>query len=382
MKVCFVLHAAGNENYGAERSLFETIDALKKQGVECFVVLPGQGALISKLTSRGIPYFMIPYRSWLRRKNAPLWKRLGRTTLHLAMAVRVAVKIRQWQCDIVYTNTIFTCVGAFAAALLQQSHVWHIHEFGEEDHSPVFDLGQNFSLRLIDRLSSVCIANSKAVAQKYQQFITPSKLKVVYQAVSVAPDNLTVDVTPPAHFRCVIVGRLVEEKGQKDAIRALAELVHMGVRAELYIVGNGEPQYQQYLQAIVTENNIEKYITFVGYVENSFSFIQSADVILVCSRCEAFGRVTVEGMRAGKPVVGTRSGGTQELIQDGFNGLLYTVGDHKDLAQKVRYFYEHPAEAKKMGENGQQWAAKQFTQAVYGQEIYTLLRPLVKATSS
>jgi glycosyltransferase involved in cell wall biosynthesis len=79
-------------------------------------------------------------------------------------------------------------------------------------------------------------------------------------------------------------------------------------------------------------------------------------------------------MRAGKPVIGARSGGTQELIQDGFNGFLYTVGDYQELAQKIRYLYEHPAVGKQIGENGQQWATKQFTQARYGEEIYTLLR--------
>lgn len=382
MKVCLITLANSVENWGAERSFLATIDALKEWGVECFVMLPSHGGLLSReLSSRGITYCVIPYK-WWTSSNTPLWKRLGRTILHLAMAIPIAVKIRQWQCDIVYTNTISICVGAFAAALLGRPHVWHIREFGYEDHNWVFDLGQNLSLWLIDKLSSICIVNSKAIAQKYQQFITPSKVKVIYQSVSVTPGSLLATVTPAALFKCLIVGRLVEGKRQEDAIRAIGELVNMGVRAELYIVGEGESQYPQYLQAIVTENKLEKHVTFVGYVDNAFPFMQSADVVLVCSRCEAFGRVTVEGMLARKPVVGTRSGGTKELIQDGFNGFLYTPGDYKELAQKIRYLYEHPAVAKQMGENGRQWATSQFTQARYGEEIYMLLKPLARATWS
>lgn len=166
----------------------------------------------------------------------------------------------------------------------------------------------------------------------------------------------------------------MEGKRQEDAIRAIAALSHMGVRAELDIVGDGSPQYQQYLQAIVTENKLEQYVRFIGYVENAFPLMQNADVVLVCSRCEAFGRVTVEGMRAGKPVIGTRSGGTQELIDNGVNGFLYTAEDYKDLAEKIKYLYEHSAVAKQMGENGRKWSDEQFTEARYGHEIYMLLR--------
>ncbi len=382
MKVCLVLPCVGIEMRGGPRSFLETIDILKQEGVECFVLMPGYGPLEDELSRRGVPVCVIPYKAWIDNPNIGRRARLRKLLKNLAMTPRIAVKIMRWQCDIVYTNTISVGVGAFAAALLGRPHVWHIREFIYEDHGQVFDLGRELTLRLVDRLSQVCIVNSKAVAQKYQQFITPSKLQVVYQAVNFAPNRLTVTQPAPNHFRCVIVGAIAEGKRQEDAIRAIADLMQMGIKAELYIVGNGDLRYHQYLQTIVTQNNLEKYVTFIGYVENAFGYMQSADVVLVCSRCEAFGRVTIEGMRVGKPVVGAKSGGTQELIQDGFNGFLYPVGDHKELAQKIRYLYEHPAEAKQMGENGRQWAAKLFSQELYGKEIYMLLSSLVGDTSS
>lgn len=380
LKICFVL--AGSQKWGADRSFIETLEVLKERGVECFVLLPHDGELSSELSIRGIPCCVIPYKWWIRDQKAALWNRFRRTVLHLVKAVPVAAKIRQWNCNVIYTNTTSICVGAFAAALLRLPHVWHIREFVYEDHGQVFDLGENLSLKLMDKLSSVCIVNSKAVAQKYQQFITPSKVKVIYQAVSVNLGNPSLIMTPTANFNCLVVGRLGEGKRQEDAIRAVGVLVQMGIAVKLDVVGKGDQKYEQYLRAIVKENKLEEYVTFVGYVENPFPLMQSADVLLVCSRCEAFGRVTVEGMRAGKPVIGTKSGGTEELIQDGFNGFLYPVGDYKDLAQKIRHLYEHPAEAKQMGENGQLWAAKHFTQAVYGAEISKLLTSLVEAASS
>ncbi len=58
----------------------------------------------------------------------------------------------------------------------------------------------------------------------------------------------------------------------------------------------------------------------------------AAHVGLMCSESEAFGRVTVEAMRAGLPVCGTDSGGTPEIIEPGVAGLLSPAGDAGALA--------------------------------------------------
>lgn len=105
--------------------------------------------------------------------------------------------------------------------------------------------------------------------------------------------------------------------------------------------------------------------------------MQNADVALMCSRYEAFARVTVEGMKLGKPVIGARSGGTVEQIHDGFNGLLYTPGNSRELADKIRRLYEHPNAARKMGQNGRQWATERFSQDLFAKEVLTVLRQFI-----
>ena len=72
----------------------------------------------------------------------------------------------------------------------------------------------------------------------------------------------------------------------------------------------------------------------VGYVPTPVPFVERADIVLMCSRCEAFARSTLEGMALGKPIVASRSGGTVEAVRDDFNGLLYTPGDVHDLAKR------------------------------------------------
>src|SRR5205823_11645068 len=115
-------------------------------------------------------------------------------------------------------------------------------------------------------------------------------------------------------------------------------------------VGEGNLEYRQRLTAMVKRHNLQDRVVFTGFLD-PLPFVQSADIALVCSTCEAFGRVTVEGLLAGKPVIAANSGASPELIQDGFNGLLYKMGDVEELAQRIRYLYEQPDIAKRMAQN-------------------------------
>ena len=101
--------------------------------------------------------------------------------------------------------------------------------------------------------------------------------------------------------------------------------------------------------------------------------MRSADVILVFSRSEAFGRVTIEAMIAGKPVIGARSGATAELIQNGVNGLLYSVGDPESLAAEIRYLHDNPKVADQLGKNARKWVEEHFSQDRYSEKILSVL---------
>ena len=74
-------------------------------------------------------------------------------------------------------------------------------------------------------------------------------------------------------------------------------------------------------------------------------------MVLMCSRSEAFGRVTVEALKSGRPVVGTRSGGTTELISEGVNGLLFAPGDAEGLANALRHLATEPGLLAMLSEN-------------------------------
>lgn len=375
--ICFVSHSSGK--YGAEKALLELIVGLKQSGVACHVILPKNGPLAEELTGLGVPFRTFPYKRWTGkegRNSSRGWARARRMLLNLLSPVALAFMIRRWRCDVVYTNTSTICVGALAARLLGVPHVWHVHEIGYEHNRLLFDLGERRAMAWMDRLSALCVTNSAVVARKYERWIRADKVKIVYQSVTV-PEFRSVSAPEKrnaAPFTCVIVGSLTEDKGQELALRAVAGLRDQGLEIELLVLGDAKKtDYRNRLLRLGEELGISRQVRFMGYVADPFPIMRQVDAVLVCSRFEAFGRVAVESMLLGKPVIGADSGGTAELIQDGFNGLLFVPGDAADLAVKIRHLQAHPEEARSMGAAGRAWAEERFTRERYAGEILALL---------
>ncbi len=377
MRICFISHSSGTG--GAERVLIETVEALKKRGAECRVLVPEHGALCLYLDKLGVPFSVLSFPMWMSRGRVGPLRRLKVAAGTLINIMLIAWRMHRWRCDLVYSNTVTVCVGALAARLLGLPHIWHLHEFGMEDQGLSFLLGDRFSLAIVNNLSERCICVSQALARKYSGPITPEKIGVVYPSMGRFlgyEENCDYDVSAIPHngrFRCIIAGALMEGKGQEDGVLAMAHLRDMGIKAELLIVGEGIPSYHRRLEALVSANGLESIVTFVGRVKNAFPIIRASDAVLVCSRSEAFGRVTVEGMLARKPVIGARAGATVELIESGVTGLLYEPGDTRDLADRIRYLCNNPAIAETLGNTGHQWAEKSFTNVRYSDELISAM---------
>jgi glycosyltransferase involved in cell wall biosynthesis len=379
VRICFISNC--RKLGGAERVLLETIDVLAENGAECLVLLPGEGKFSEELARRGISYRVVYSTAMTMTGEPPVWERCKAAIRFVIATLAVMRQMAKWKCDAVYSNTVTVGHGAIAAKLLAKPHIWHLHEFGREDHGFEFYFGERFSCRTVGALSLTCIAVSKALATKYQQFIAPSKLVVVYPSMhlELERESQPVDATPTValqngQFRCVIVGGVFAGKRQEDAVAAFALLQKENLHAELTMVGASEfSEYRGELDRVICEHKLQNKVIFAGEVRDAHAVIHASDVLLMCSRSEAFGRVTIEAMLAGKPVIGADAGATPELVQDGFNGLVYKVADPCDLAAKVLYLYQHPEIARCLGENGKRWAQAQFTKNRYAQQLTDIL---------
>ena len=132
---------------------------------------------------------------------------------------------------------------------------------------------------------------------------------------------------------------------------------------------------------MVEQNDLTDRVHMLGHSDNPMPLMNTVDVVLMCSRREAFGRVTVESMKLGKPVIGTRSGGTPEIVQEGETGFLYTPGDAQELAAKIGHLYANRAVRDSMGAKARLCARERFNQQKYGTDVENILQRVVNARS-
>jgi glycosyltransferase involved in cell wall biosynthesis len=385
MKVCFISHSCSRG--GAELSLLELIDALVQRDVQCACILPGRGALNDLLTERGVETIVVPFKPWVHQRKTLLGRARRMLPLrHLPAILRLVTAIKRSRCDVVFTNTIAVGVGAVAAKIAGKPHIWHLREFGYDDHKLSYDLGLSVSRKLIGRLSSACIANSKAVAEEYRPSLAGTELTVIYNSVEMPVlGNETLADVPWRHdgaIRCILLGKLLPGKGQEDAVQAMVNLRRMSVPAELLLLGGVlDQEYHQYLRRIVEQYHLTDRVHMLGHSDQPTPLMKTADVVLMCSRREAFGRVTVEGMKLGKPVIGTRSGGTPEIILDGQTGYLYRPGDAKELAARIRDLHANRLLLEAMGAHGRCRATVQFNQENYARDVESVLKRVIRERS-
>lgn len=380
--VIFVSHSFNLT--GAESSLLDVVINLDRRRWAPVVVTPFKGPLIEILKREHIPFFSFPYMWWITRPSQPLLRsRFTAAIAHLILnylaAAIIAQRFRRANVRLVYSNTIACPVGALVAKRLGTPHLWHVREFVQEDIGAEYALGTRRAMDFVRRSSNLVVCNSRAVCEKMAQYLPETTLKVIYNGVL---DKIVGDFPerrPPSgnEFELSIVGTVFPGKGQEDAIQAVDNLAKRGITAVLHVVGTGTRDYREYLQALARRKGIEQSIRFEGYSTEPLKFFANSDVALVCSRFEAFGRVAVEAMAMGTPVVAAEAGGITEVIKDGETGLLYPPGDSGALADRIALLLASPDLWKHLSKKGRDSVYTRFTRERYVKEMTAVISGLV-----
>ena len=342
LNVLFISHSSAL--YGAERSLLEIVIGLQNSHIKPLLLVPSKGLLTNALNELDIPYIVSPYMGWLGSKNI-LIKGMFRLGVNTFASINLLNKLKPFSIDLIYTNTIIPPIGGILAFSLGIPHIWHIRELMHERNAK-YDLGENLSMKFINKVTQKVICNSYAV---YNNFINKNiineKLCVVYNGIlKTANKNkyLKKQLNINQPIKLCIVGSLCDLKNQLHAILALNILLECGIDAILRITGNGESSYLNKLEEISKQLGIERRVIFDGYIEDTMEVFKSSDISLICSKSETFGRVAVESMSVGTPVVAAKVGGLPEIIENEVNGLLYEAGNYNMLATQIMRLIHHP----------------------------------------
>jgi glycosyltransferase involved in cell wall biosynthesis len=136
------------------------------------------------------------------------------------------------------------------------------------------------------------------------------------------------------------VGRLVPIKGFDVAVRALTPLRAVFPKIRLVLVGDG-PERSRLEHLAAASGNLSN-LTITGATRDVAPFLAAADVVIAPSRNEGMGRVLVEAMALGKPIVASRVGGVPSVVSDGRSGALVPPDDPAELARTVIELLQDP----------------------------------------
>ena len=195
----------------------------------------------------------------------------------------------------------------------------------------------------VDLERGLCRDVAHVVATCSDEVFELRRLGLATDRVSIVPCGVDTAVFTPRgpvaprgdRKRLLVLGRLVERKGQDDAVRALRAVPD----AELVVVGgpavdeiDTDPEVRR-LRGIAAEAGVAERLVFAGAVARADvpAWVRSADVVLAVPWYEPFGITPLEAMACGRPVVATAVGGLQDTVADGVTGDLVPPRDPERL---------------------------------------------------
>lgn len=310
--------------YGANRSALSVIEHFIAKGHEVKVFVPFWGSMVKELKRKDIPYEVIPFYSaflYIR----PIFKHiLVPFLVFLDLIIFPFLLLKTWQFnpDVIYSNTSAENSGIFLAKILGKKHVWHIREFMKNDYKYYFIFGEKNKSRLINK-SERSIYVSKSVLSAVHKTRDDIKHAVIYNGiaseVSRLPD-IEVDFDAPVFG---MVGMLDPAKGYELAFTYFKSILEFLPESKLYIFGDKEGRYKNKLVNLAKYLGVSDSIQFKGFIESQKEIYKSIDILLMFSRSEGFGRVTIESSLYGVPVIGYDNAGTSELIVNEESGWLF-----------------------------------------------------------
>lgn len=370
---------------GGELSLLDIARHFSDEGR---VLLFEDGPFRARLDAAGVAVDVAPAPASVRRvrRKGGALQALRSLPGLLKLTGTVARRARRY--DLLYANSQKAfIVAALAGRWTRRPVVWHLRDLLTAAHFS--GAHRRVVVGLANRWTVRVLANSEATATAFVAAGGRADIvRVVHNGI--APDRfVAVDCAEVEALRdrlglrgVPVVGvfsRLAAWKGQHVLLEAVAGLP--GVHALL--VGTAlfdEGAYAASLHRRAERPDLAGRIHFLGFREDIPALMHLVDIVAHTSTApEPFGRVVVEGMLAGRPVVATRAGGVLEIIDDGQTGLLVAPGDAEALARALDALLSSPENARWMAAAGQAAAQDRFSLSRMLAEIEHALREVKKA---
>jgi glycosyltransferase involved in cell wall biosynthesis len=368
MKNILYLSSSGSMG-GAETSLYYLVRGLDKSKYSPIVICPENGSLSEKLIAQGIHVEIIPLPSW--RKFRSLISRSS--SLQRLIKYAETSKINLIHCNTIWVNNYAQKLGAKLGIPV----ICHLRDIIRTDQV------KKYSLDKVDMIIPI----SDAVQKPIDNAGIPSeKTQRIYNGVDVSLFTHGKDALKKEFgingYLVGIVGQMnprSQWKGQREFIHACAEVIKQRSDVWFALVGGDDSPktsseygfYVNELKELTRSLGIENRVIFTGHRTDMPDVMASFDILVSASWAEPFGRVIIEAMAVGKPVIATMAGGAPEIVQDKITGVLVPPKNHQAIAEAILYVIQDN-KLQDMGRAGQKRAKEIFSIENHVREVQSL----------
>ncbi len=369
---------------GAELSLLDLADFYKN---DCLVGLFQDGPFRDRLEAQNIPVRVLAQGPLQVQKSSSFIQSLfGSATRLLPLVWQVLQLSRQY--DLIYSNTQKAfVVGALAKAIARKPLIHHQRDILSTDHFSLTNL--RLAVFLANHFTDLIIANSKATRAAFiaaggkpelcqvvyngfdpQQYLTEAEqCQQLRETLGIADQQFVI-----GHF-----SRLSPWKGQHILLEALATCPSHFI---VLLVGEalfGEEEYVIQLKQQIEQLDLQTRVKLLGFRSDIPTLMTICDVVVHSSTApEPFGRVIIEAMLCGKPVIAAAAGGAVELIEPGITGWLTQPSNVAELSQALQQCQAELSKTQRMAETGRKKAQMLFSLSQTQKAIQTLLKQRFK----
>ncbi len=319
---------------GSSTNTIETVSRLDRSRFDVFLIsgctVDPDGSIASLLNNRGVNHLFMPE---LQREISPV--------KDFAAFFRLHRFIKAQNFDVVHTHSSKAGIlGRWAAkwagvrCIVHTPHGHIFYGYFGRIKTRIFIWTERAAAIITDRIITL---TERGKTEHVELKIAPAQKFVTISSgidinAQVGPDPVPF-VVPPGELIFGSVARLDPVKGTKYLLDAMALVVKQCPQSHLFLVGDGSEAEKLRLQCV--QLGIADKVTFTGFQKQPEIFIRVMDVFVLASLNEGMGRVILEAMVQGKPVIATKVGGVPELIEDGQNGLIVAPGDADALASAM-----------------------------------------------